>query len=164
MIATASNTVVATVAVGSVPAAFGRFIGPAPVVPGSTRICSALGDDRPPSQLDQDVFRFSGAKGESVKLKLAETMGAQNRGKQAILLLIDDIRGVTFARFDAGDLPNEISAKLPAAGRYLVVVAEEPKFARGVRFTGNYCVTLESSVDAWRSFEATGSVELVMPQ
>ncbi len=161
VIATASNTVIATVPVGDGPSAFGQFIGPAPVV--SARICSALGDDRPPSRLDQDVFRFTGAKEEKVTLTLEESPGAQNRGKPAILLLVDDIRGVSFARFDAGDIPNEVSAKLPAAGRYLVVVAEEPKFARGIRFTGNYCVTLESSMKASSTFEATGSVELVMP-
>ena len=159
VIATASNTVTAMVGVGGFPGAFGKFIvGPAPV----RRFCSTLGDNRPPSRLDVDVFRFTGAKGDNVMLTLSESPGPQNRGKRAALVLLADIPGVFFARFDVSDLPNQISAKLPAAGKYLVTVAQEPKAVRG-SFTGNYCVTLQSSMGASNSFKATETVESIMP-
>ena len=56
-------------------------------------------------------------------------------------------------------LSNAVTATLPASGKYLVVVAEQTKFAKGRKFKGDYCLTLESSQDAWQTLEATGWVE-----
>lgn len=129
------------------------------VPPAGKRYCSILGDDRPPSKLDQDVYHFRGMKGEDVALSLDEFAGAMNSGKQASLVLIDAIKGVYFVRHDGGDLPNRIVAKLPASGWYYVAVAEHPKSRHGMPFRGNYCVTLESSMQASGSFEPTQTVE-----
>jgi CSLREA domain-containing protein len=137
-------------------------IGAFEVAAPGARICSALGDSRPPWWLDQDVFRFSGTKGEDVTLALEEMPGPQNRGKRAALTLFAAIPKVLFARVDASELPNDIGAKLPATGRYYVDVSELPK-AFADRFTGTYCIGLRSSMNASSSFEATPTVESVMP-
>jgi hypothetical protein len=44
----------------------------------------------------------------------------------------------------AGD-PNVLTAWLPANGRYTIAVAEQLLLARGARFTGGYCLGIESS-------------------
>ena len=159
VIDTTNNTVTATVPVGEGPAAFGQFIGPLPPAESVTTLCSTLGDDRPPSLLDQDIFPFTGAKDEKVTLILTSLQGLHNTGRRATLLLIDNIGKLFFARIDSSALPNTVTATLPATGRYLVTVAEHPKFLRGGAFRGNYCVTLESSMQAWRTFAPTRSVE-----
>ena len=159
VIATATNTVTATVPVGDGPAAFGQFIGPAPAVERVTTFCSTLGDDRKPSLLDQDVFGFTGAQGETVSLALEALPGPDTTGQRATLLLIDQIGRAFFVRADSGALPNGLTATLPAAGRYLVTVAEHVDVPHGRAFRGDYCVTLESSEEAWQTFEPTDWVE-----
>jgi YVTN family beta-propeller protein len=159
VIDTATNTVTATGPVGEGPVAFGQFIGPLPPAKSVTTLCSTLGDDRSPWLLDQDVFRFTGAKDEKVTLTLTSLPGLRNTGQRATLLLIDNIGKVFFARIDSSTLPNTLTATLPAAGHYLVAVAEHPKFLRGSAFRGDYCVTLESSMQAWRTLAPTRSVE-----
>jgi hypothetical protein len=130
----------------------------ADVVPATT-LCSTLGDDRPPSLLDQDLFRFTGTKGETVTLTLAARPGWQHTGERATLILLADIRRVLFVRTDSSALPSTIAATLPATGRYLVTVAEQPSWARGEPFLGDYCVTLESSGGAWQTLVPTDWVE-----
>jgi hypothetical protein len=125
----------------------------------TTTLCATLGDDLPPSRLDQDIFRFTGTKGEAVTITLEVLPSPQNTGERATLLLLDDIRKVFFARLDSSALPNTIQATLPATGGYLLTVAEQPQWAPGTAFLGVYCVTLESSKEAWESFEPTEWVE-----
>ena len=159
VIATATNTVTATVPVGAFPVALGQFIGP--LEPVATH-CSTLGDDQPPSRLDQDVFAFAGSKGEHVTLTLKAHPGPNNTGERATLLLTDHIGGVLFARIDSGALPNTVNATLPATGRYLATVAEHPKWPPGRAFRGDYCVTLQSSGEAWQTFGPTEWVEALL--
>jgi hypothetical protein len=125
----------------------------------STTHCSILGNDRPPSRLDQDVFAFDGRQGERVVVTLAADPARTHRGGRATVLLVDHVRGAVLARLDASALPNELRAPLPATGRYLVVVAEQPAFGRGSPFRGGYCVRVESSGDAHRTLRAHGLVE-----
>jgi YVTN family beta-propeller protein len=160
VLATATNTVIATVPVGNRPVGFGQFIGPAAAVEPVTTFCSTLGDDRKPSILDQDIFVFTGATGETVTLTLEAISGSTNT--RATLLLTDHIDKVFFTRIDSSALPNTLQATLPAAGRYLVTVAEHPNVPRGSAFRGNYCVQLESSAAAWQSFAPTGGVETLL--
>ena len=115
--------------------------------------------DLPPSQLDQDVFRFTGAQGETVTLTLAPDPDTGQTSQRATLLLTDQIAGVFFARIDSSALPNTVQATLPAAGDYLVTVAEHPDLPRGRAFQGAYCVTLVSSAQAWEEFTTTVTVE-----
>lgn len=135
----------------------GAFEVPSP----GTRICSLLGDRR--GFLDVDVFRFTGAKDEEVTLTLEELASAGNRGTRAGLFLVSGVPKVLFVRADASDLPNTIAAKLPATGRYFTSVNELPQHVPGEEFRGNYCVTLRSSMNAASSFEATETVETVLP-
>ena len=66
-------------------------------------------------------------------------------GSRAVLTLL----GPGLLRIDGSGLPNEVSAMLPRAGTYYVLVSALPGRAR---FEGDYCVTLESSQDPWQTF------------
>jgi hypothetical protein len=124
-----------------------------------TTHCRALGDDPPPSLLDQDIYRFTGAKGETVTLTLTPDPDTGQTSQRATLLLTDQIVRVFFARIDSSTLPNTMEATLPATGAYGVTVAEHPDFPHGSAFLGAYCVTLESSAQAWETFTTTATVE-----
>jgi hypothetical protein len=124
-----------------------------------TTQCSILGNDQPPSLLDQDLFAFDGVAGEQVAIALAINPAQSYQGDRATLFLVDQVRGSVLVRRDGGVLPNTLTARLPAAGRYLVVVAEQPLLARGSRFTGGYCLTLESSGTAHQTLGPHSGVE-----
>ena len=111
-------------------------------------LCSVLGDDRKPSVLDQDVFRFDGTKGERVTITLAKEVGGAHSGERATVVLKDAVKGTFLFKVDNGPLPNVIRARLPSAGRYLVVVGEQPRFWSRTRFRGAYCLSLEGSAGA----------------
>ncbi|MGH7303797.1 MAG: FG-GAP-like repeat-containing protein, partial [Candidatus Rokuibacteriota bacterium] len=121
--------------------------------------CSILGNDPKPSLLDQDVFSFTGARGERVTIRLEKKGGGVHEGDRAVLILLDRVRNVVLARIDGSDLPNQISATLPAAGEYLIAVAELPKFLSGKRFRGDYCLRLQAGPATSASLRPTGSVE-----
>jgi hypothetical protein len=125
----------------------------------ATTLCATLGDDRPPSLLDQDIFHLTGLQGETVTLTLEDVPSPHNTGERATLLLLADIPRVLFVRIDSSALPNTVQATLPATGQYLVTVAEHLNLPRGSAFRGDYCVTLESSGEAWDSFAPTVWVE-----
>lgn len=112
-----------------------------------------------PSLLDQDIFHFTGLKGETVTLTLEDVPSPDNIGARATLVLLANIHRVLFVRTDSSALPNALQATLPATGPYLVTVAEHFDFPRGSAFRGEYCVTLESSGEAWESFAPTAWVE-----
>lgn len=122
-------------------------------------VCSHLGDDPKPSILDQDIFKFYGVKGEEVTVTLSPAEPGSYTGKRATLILKDEIHRTWLFKIDRSALPNVVTATLPAAGKYLVVAAEQAKLAKGKKFTGDYCLTLESSQDAWETFVPTGWVE-----
>jgi len=124
-----------------------------------TTRCAILGDDLPPSQLDQDIFRFTGTTGETVTISLAALPSPHHTGARATLLRLDNIPKVFFARLDSGAVPNTIQATLPATGSYLLTVAEQPQWAPGTPFLGAYCVTLQSSQAAWQTLVPTTWVE-----
>jgi hypothetical protein len=133
------------------------------VSPGGVRdLCASLGDNRHRWSPDSDAFSFKGEKGERVTIKLKANRSIHQSGDRAILMLTDKIRTVRFLRTSCGALPRSIKAVLPKTGTYEIVVVEYPQWRRWGpqrRFTGTYCVTLESSKDAWKTFETSGSVE-----
>jgi HYR domain-containing protein len=105
-------------------------------------VCTTLGGAR---LLDLDLFGFNGSAGETVTLRLAANpAGTSTAGKAALTLV-----GPKLLKVDASALPNVISVTLPKAGPYLVSVGELP--LKSGRFTGAYCLTLESSGNAWQS-------------
>lgn len=120
--------------------------------------CSTLGNDKNHWLLDLDIFTFQGAQGEEVFVGLEK---AENdlSGNRATLMLVDAIRGAHLFRIDRGGLPNEVEATLPATGKYLVIVSEQPRFARGIRFKGDYCISVQSSGGAAQTLAPTAWVE-----
>jgi len=109
-----------------------------------TEITSALGSDHRPWGIDKDIYTFHGTEGKQVTVTLkAKSAGKNNHGDRATLKLKDNIRGVSFYRIDSGSLPNQICATLPATGEYHIIVAGQPRFFRGKRFSGEYTLTLE---------------------
>lgn len=120
---------------------------------------------------DVDVFRFEGAAGEEVTAMLEEQPGQGNAGNRASLALVHGVRAPRLLELDKGTLPGQITATLPAAGRYFVAVTQ-PLWGRHDRdrhahhrcrlfrpFQGDYCLTVRSSGDAFSSLRTTRSVE-----
>ena len=135
----------------------GQFTGTmTPIV--AEALCSVLGNDPKPSLLDQDIYTLQGSKGEELRVRLEELKGGNN-SDQASLILLDNIQGAVLLKTDSGNLPNEVSAVLPATGEYLAVVGEQPLIARGNRFRGDYCLSVQSSAGAAQTLQPTGWVE-----
>jgi hypothetical protein len=122
-------------------------------------LCSILGNDPKPSILDQDIFKFNGVMGETVKIRLEAYPPEAGSGKRASLILAAKIPGLLFVKMDQNILPNEITAKLPATGEYLITVAEQPKIAKGERYRGAYCLSLEASQETMQTLKPAFWVE-----
>ena len=124
-----------------------------------SQICSTLGDNPHKLIRDRDIFKFSGEEGEEVVVRLEADYDGFSEGERATLILKDRIRRVWLFKIDRSALPNTITSTLPATGQYRVVVAEQSRFAHGEKFIGDYCLSLESSQDAWQTLEPTRWVE-----
>jgi hypothetical protein len=114
------------------------------------KICSYLGNNPKPAILDIDIFKFSGTKGETVTIRI-EANPPPGSGKRLTLILTDKIKGTVLLKLDRSVLPNEITAKLPATGEYLITVAEQPLIAKGERYRGSYCLTLKASPGTYQT-------------
>jgi hypothetical protein len=122
-------------------------------------LCSILGNDPVPSILDQDIFKFNGMKGKKVIIRLESNPAEAGSGKRATLLLVAKIPGILLIKTDQSVLPNEITVTLPATGEYLITVAEQPKMAKGERYRGAYCLSLESSPEIMQTLKPALWVE-----
>ena len=115
---------------------------------GSKEFCSFLGNKDRHCPLDVDGYTFWGQKGEKVNIELKnDDKGLPSKGKASLILAT---QSKPFFKVDRSYLPNQISAKLPYSGKYFVLVVEQGK---PLGFKGNYCLTLKSSRDAWKSFK-----------
>jgi hypothetical protein len=110
----------------------------------SSVICATLSHGRLP---DLDLFEFHGSAGEKIKVTLAPDPSGTYKAGSAVLALF----GIGVWRTDTSALPNTVSVKLPKAGTYFVTVSE--KIFGGGKFSGDYCVKLESSKNAWQTFK-----------
>jgi hypothetical protein len=90
-------------------------------------------------------YTFEGVKDEVVTLDLQADPDGLSRGGRATLILKDKIRGVRLYKKDRGELPNTVTATLPADGEYVVYVVKQPWFCRGKNFRGDYVLTLEGT-------------------
>lgn len=117
----------------------------------SKTICSILGNDPKPSILDHDIFKFRGTKAETVKIRIEADPSSAGSGKRVTLILTDKIKGTVLLKLDRSVLPNEITAKLPATGEYLITVAEQPLIAKGERYGGEYCLTLKARPETYQT-------------
>jgi len=123
----------------------GDGIGDACESGGVKTICSILGNNPKPLIPDTDVFGFSGTTGETVTIQIEANPPEAGSGKRLTLILTDKIKGKVLVRLDRSVLPNEITAKLPATGEYLITIAEQILTAKDKRFKGDYCLTLKAS-------------------
>jgi sugar lactone lactonase YvrE len=114
-------------------------------------ICSYLGDEHKPFIFDQDIYNFSGKKGETITVRLDANPSEAGLGKRATLALVDNIKGTFLLRVDRSELPNKITVILPATGKYYIIVAEQPIIGRGKRYRGNYCLTLGASTATYQT-------------
>jgi hypothetical protein len=126
-------------------------------------VCACLGDDRSSYRLDRDVFKFRGTKGERITIRVDAKPEEAGHGKRATLILKERMWGIWLHRSDRGALPNEIEVDLPATGEYLIIMAEQSRFARGRRYRGDYCLTLDASLKTAQTLKATKWVECNRP-
>ncbi len=95
---------------------------------------------------DVDAYELRGSRGETVTVTLAaDPLGTHTDGRAALALF-----GIGLLKGDASTLPNTITATLPRTGTFYVTVSE---LLLGTgKFSGDYCVSLESSGNAWQTF------------
>lgn len=120
--------------------------------------CANLGDNPRRERRDRDNFVFDAAANEEVVIRLAPS-GTNHSGTHATLALADRIRNVEFFRVDRSALPNALRARVPAAGRYVISVAEHHSAAEEKGFLGDYCLTFRSGGGAAATLRPTDSVE-----
>lgn len=108
-------------------------------------ICSILGNNTKPLIPDVDIFGFSGTTGETVTIQIEANPPEAGTGKRVALILTDKIKGTVLLKLDRSVLPNEITAKLPKTGEYLITVAQPLLVAKNKRYSGEYCLTLKAS-------------------
>jgi hypothetical protein len=123
------------------------------------KICSNLGNDPHPLLPDIDIFKFSATKGETVTIRIDADPSEAGTGKKLTLILTDKIRGTVLVKLDRSQLPNEITAKLPKTGEYLITVAEQILTTKDKRYKGDYCLTLEATPEIYQTLEPTPLVE-----
>jgi hypothetical protein len=123
------------------------------------QVCSYLGNDPHPFLPDTDVFKFSGTKGETVTIRLEASPPEAGAGKRVTLILTDKIKKTVLVNLDRSELPNEITAKLPATGEYLVTVLQTLLVAKNKRYNGEYCLTLEARPETYQTLASAMWVE-----
>lgn len=119
-------------------------------------ICDHLGRDQW-WHSDWDVYLFNGCAGEEITVSLFEdseiTLLTSDRATLVVTNLVSGHGRCPLFREDSSSLPNSISLTLPCDDLYSVVVIQQPWWvAYGSRFTGDYCVTLESTGEAAGTF------------
>jgi hypothetical protein len=124
------------------------------------KISSSLGKSGRRHFPDWDVFKFTGDEAEEVTITLdIDEEGDNNGGERATLIVKNKKRCVWLFEIVRGAMPNQITTTLPGDCEYLIGVFEQPRFAKGKKFEGDYSITLESSGNAYQTLEPTCWVE-----
>jgi hypothetical protein len=131
----------------------GNGIGDACEEVTGNKICSNLGNNPHPLIPDIDIFKFSATKGETVTVRIEADPPEAGSGKRLTLILTDKIKGTVLVKLDRSQLPNEITAKLPKTGEYLITVAEQVLTTKDKRYKGDYCLTLEATPEIYQTLE-----------
>lgn len=113
--------------------------------PNAGRTCARLGRGGFIRIPDEDRFKFDGRGGELVTATLDRREDGSHEGSCATLIL--EGHGLYFV--SRGPLFNDITTTLPEAGRYNLRVVEQLGTEEGSPFRGDYCITLESSQNAY---------------
>jgi hypothetical protein len=124
--------------------------------PCSTGVSSFLGDNfkQEKSKRDVDEFNINGKEGDEVTLTLESDPRDGNNGGEATLM----VTGNSLNDAVSGALPLELTSTLPAAGDYLIAVAQ-PKGPIDLRYRGAYWLRIESTSGNIDLIEPTVSVE-----
>ena len=120
-------------------------------------ICSFLGNNPSPRLPDQDIFKFHGAKRETVIIRLEADPPESGLGKRTFFGFWTPRPGLT-----ALTLPCEITKTLPKSGVYYVAVGSNRRKGRMLpweKYAGDYCITLEASPETCQTLEPAFSVE-----
>jgi hypothetical protein len=127
-----------------------------------TTVCSVLGNGRKASHKDKDIFTFYGNTDETVSIKLEEVVPGSFEGMKVKLELKDKVKKAKLKEKAHNALPLAINATLPADGDYQIIISEKhgKKHGKhGNRFQGDYCLTVESSENAYQTLSPTRWVE-----
>ncbi len=133
----------------------------------STTICASLGDTGFRSS-DRDVFRFNGKRKEKVTIRVEPNQEGISAGKKATVIVRaykPQLQWLPYwakwlqVSMDNGPLPKEMTVILPSTGAYDVWVVEQVGWRQKNRFVGDYCLTIESSQEAWKTLKAAISVD-----
>jgi len=126
----------------------------------TVQVCSSLGDNPNRPKLDKDTWIFQGTKDEQVTITLQADESGQYTGKRATVILKDKLtNGELFLKKDRRRLPKVITVELLYTDGYKIIVREQKKKAKGRKFKGDFCLTLESSGNAFETLESRRNVE-----
>jgi len=110
-------------------------------------VYSTFGKSR--HRLHWHKYSFYGHEDEQVTIRLEADPKSWHRGRRATLILKDKIKGYRLFQTNKDSLYNDISATLPADGKYTVYVLNQPRFwrrhKRHKRFEDDYILTLEGT-------------------
>jgi len=122
-------------------------------------MCSTLGDQPPGQDIDDDIYMITGVQDEQVDIVL--DVQATGAGR-ATLMIVDMVMGqTTLFDIDQSLLPNDLSVQLPADGDYRIAVIEQPpiQIGPGPIFSGDYCLTVDSTLGAAATLSPTSTIE-----
>jgi hypothetical protein len=110
-----------------------------------------------PSALGGDRFRFEGKAGDTIEVVL-DRDGARGSDGELARLRLRGERGAALGERE-GAVPLKLKATLPAAGSYVIEVAEVADRPGGEAFRGYYPLGVDSASDAKILLEPLDSVE-----
>ncbi len=110
-----------------------------------------------PSPLGSDRFRFEGRVGDTIELVLDHD-GARGSDGELARLSLRQVNGAALGQRE-GAVPLELTAKLPAAGRYVIEVAKVAGGPGREPFRGHYHLRFDSASNAEILLEPLDSVE-----
>ena len=116
---------------------------------------ASLGDDNSKDDPDRDTFSVKGAEGDTATVRLEEDPAAGHSGEQATLILRN---GNSTIESKTDNLPVEITAPLPAAGEYELIV-DQHGIPRDARFNGDYFLTVKYASGEAEDIKPTDNVE-----
>jgi hypothetical protein len=115
-----------------------------------------LGDS--PAKGDRDDFQFAGEPGETVEVTLDSDPSGGHRGSVARLMIVGAKGGPALGK-TTGALPLKLTASLPRAGTYQLVVQELTGSKAGDSFRGAYVLKMTPSSGPSKLLEPLRSVE-----
>jgi hypothetical protein len=112
--------------------------------------------DSPEASRDRDTFQFAGDAGETVNVTLGPDNHSGHHGALARMAVVGE--GGVMGKV-SGPVPLALTARLPRAGTYRVVVQESKDSKAGQAFRGTYVVEMTPSSAAPTMLEPLRSVE-----